>query len=133
MSEWVSLRRGLLAVAGLVVVALFAWWVERLTYQDRGYALMLRCLVIEKGVAVESPRDPIARSADRGWARTSIETNGVTIAVSSSEESAERIVSAYRSVVGDLGARLELRGRNVFLWDRPPSPTQRQNLYDCTY
>lgn len=133
MTEWLSLRRGLLAVAGLVVAALFAWWVETLAQEDQGYALMLRCLVFEKGLVVEPPRDPIARSGDQGWARTTIETNGVTISVSRSGERAERIASAYRRVGGDLGARLELRGRNVFLWDREPSPTQRQNLYDCTY
>jgi hypothetical protein len=133
VSEWIFLRRGLLVVACLVAVALAAWWIETLTYRDRGYVSMLRCLVLEKGVAVESTRDPIARSADQGWARTTIETNGVTIAVSSSGERAERIASAYRRVGGDLGARLELRGRNVFLWDREPSPTQRQNLYECSY
>jgi len=133
VSEWAALRRGLLAVAALVVVALFGWWVDGLSYRDRGYVSMLRCFVLEKGVVVESPRDPIARSADLGWARTTIETNGVTISVASSDERAERIASAYRAVAGDLGARLELRGRNVFLWDRAPSPTQRQNLFDCTY
>jgi hypothetical protein len=62
-----------------------------------------------------------------------IETNHVTVSVASSSERAERIVESYRSVAGELGERLELRGRTVYLWERPPSPTQRQTLFDCTY
>jgi hypothetical protein len=26
-----------------------------------------------------------------------------------------------------------VRGRTVYLWERPPSPTQRQALFNCTY
>ena len=62
-----------------------------------------------------------------------IETNPVTVSVSSTTERAERIVASYRAVGGDLGPRVELRGRTVYLWERPPSPTQRQALFDCTY
>jgi hypothetical protein len=32
-----------------------------------------------------------------------------------------------------VGERLEVRGRTVYLWERPPSPTQRQALFNCTY
>ena len=62
-----------------------------------------------------------------------IETNPVTVAVAGDERAAERLASNYRAVAGDLGPRLELHGRTVYLWQRPPSPTQRQALFDCTY
>ena len=63
-----------------------------------------------------------------------IETNPVTIAVADDEKEAERLARELPSPsAGDLGPRLELRGRTVYLWQRPPSPTQRQALFDCTY
>jgi hypothetical protein len=133
MSEWASLRVGLLGVGLLIVLALAGWGVETATYEDRGYSELRRCLVDEKGAVVDETTDPIAETAELGALRTVIETNGVTVSVASSQERAERIAANYGSVGGDLGERLELRGRTVFLWDRPPSPTQRQTLYDCTY
>ena len=98
-----------------------------------GFEKTLRCLVNEKGAAVTTPRDPIAGSAELGALATVVETNGVTVSVAASETSAERVAAAYRSVGGDLGERLEVRGRTVYLWERPPSPTQRQTVYDCAY
>ena len=62
-----------------------------------------------------------------------IETNPVTVAVAGDERAGRAARSSYRAVAGDLGPRLELRGRTVYLWQRPPSPTQRQALFDCTY
>ena len=132
-ADWSYLRAGFAGVAVLVAAALAGWGVETATYEDRGYSELRRCLVDEKGAAVDETTDPIAESAELGSLRTLIETNGVTVAVASSTARAQRIVANYRSVGGDLGERLELRGRTVFLWDRPPSPTQRQTLYDCTY
>ena len=132
-AEWSYLRAGFAGVAVLVAAALVGWGVETATYEDRGYSELRRCLVDEKGAVVEETTDPIAESAELGSLRTLIETNGVTVAVASSTARAQRIAANYRSVGGDLGERLELRGRTVFLWDRPPSPTQRQTLYDCTY
>jgi hypothetical protein len=133
VSEWAYLRVGLGVVAALVAAALVGWAVQAATYEDPGFEETRRCLVDEKGAAVEETRDPIARSAELGALRTVIETNGVTVAVAASREGADRLASAYRAVAGPLGPRLELRGRTVFLWDRPPSPTQRQALFDCTY
>jgi hypothetical protein len=132
-AEWSYLRAGFAGVAVLVAAALVGWGVETATYEDRGYSELRRCLVDEKGAVVDETTDPIAESAELGALRTLIETNGVTVAVASSAEQAERIMANYRSVGVNLGERLELRGRTVFLWDRPPSPTQRQTLYDCTY
>jgi hypothetical protein len=133
VSEWAYLRAGFLGVAALVVAALVGWGVQAAVYEDPAYEQTRRCLVAEKGAVVEPARDPIARSAELGALRTTVETNGVTISISSAEEGAERIVAAYRSVAGDLGTRIERRGRTVYLWDGPPSPSQRQTLYDCTY
>jgi hypothetical protein len=133
VSEWRYLRVGFLAVAVLVVAALVSWGIQTAIWEDPAFEETRRCLVSEKGIAVEPTRDPIARSAELGALRTAIETNGVTISIASSEEAAERILAAYRSVAGDLGTRLELRGRTVYLWDGEPSPSQRQTLFDCTY
>ncbi len=133
MSEWRYLRAGLAAVGVLVVAALVGWAVQTARYEDPGFESLRRCLVEEKGATVTATRDPIARSAELGALDTVIETNPVTIAVADEEEGAARLVSNYRAVADDLGARLELRGRTVYLWERPPSPTQRQALFDCTY
>ena len=133
MSEWAFLRGGLVAVGLLVVAALVGWAVETARYEDRGFEELERCLVEERGAPIEATRDSIARSAELGALDTVIETNPVTVSVSSTTERAERIVASYRAVGGDLGPRVELRGRTVYLWERPPSPTQRQTLFDCTY
>ena len=133
MSEWRFLRAGLVAVGVLMVAALVGWAVETARYEDPGFCELKRCLVEEKGAPVAATRDPVARSAKLGALDTVIETNPVTVAVAGDETAAQRLVSSYRAVGGDLGPRLELRGRTVYLWQRPPSPTQRQALFDCTY
>jgi len=132
-TEWSYLRVGFAAVALLVVAALVGWGIQTAVWEDPAFEKTQRCLVNEKGAAVEPSRDPIARSAELGAFDTVIETNRVTVSVAGSTEGAERIVAAYRSVGGELGERLELRGRTVYLWERSPSPTQRQTLFDCTY
>jgi cell wall-associated NlpC family hydrolase len=133
VSEWAFLRAGLLAVAALVVAALGGWGAYTVMHQDPGFQQMSKCLVNEKGARLETLRDPIASSAELGALRTVVETNGVTASVAGDESQARRIAADYRSVAGDLGERLELRRRTVYLWDRPPSPTQRQTMFDCTY
>jgi len=133
VSEWAFLRAGLVAVALLIVAALIGWSVQTAVYEDQGFQNVVKCLANEKGATLDTPRDPIAQSAELGALRTVIETNGVTVSVASNANSAERIVAAYQTVAGDLTGRLEQRGRLVYLWDRPASPTQRQTLFDCTY
>lgn len=133
-TEWPYVRGGLFVVATLLAAAVVGWGVYGAVHDETtAYELMTRCLTYEKHVALEQPRDPIARSAELGALRTVIETNGVTVSVSSSPEEVARIVAAYRSVGGELGPRVEQRGGTVYLWDRAPSPTQRQTLFDCTY
>jgi hypothetical protein len=133
MSEWVFLRAGFAAVGVLVAAALLGWAIQTARYEDPGFENLTRCLVDEKGASVEETRDPIARSAELGALDTVIETNPVTISVADDEQEAGRLASSYRAVADDLGPRLELRGRTIYLWQRPPSPTQRQTLFDCTY
>ena len=133
MSEWAFLRAGLVAVVLLIVAALVGWAVQTARYEDPGFRELTRCLTEEKGAPAEPTRDPIARSAELGAVDTVIETNPVTVSVAKDAEAAERIAGNYRSIADDLGARLEVRGRTVYLWEREPSPTQRQALFSCTY
>jgi hypothetical protein len=133
VTEWRFLRAGFAAVGLLVVAALVGWAVQTARYEDPGFRELRRCLVEEKGAPVQETRDPIARSAELGALDTVIETNPVTVAVAGDEQGADRIAANYRAVADDLGPRLELRGRTVYLWEREPSPTQRQALFDCTY
>lgn len=133
-AEWPFLRGGLLVVAALLVAAVAGWRIHDATHDDpTAFELMTICLRYEKHLALEEPRDPVAESAELGAVRTVVETNGVTVAVAASEERALELVRSYRAVAGDLGPRLEQRGSTVYLWDRDPSPTQQQAVYDCTY
>src|SRR5687768_2625895 len=131
--EWPFLRGGLIAVAALAAAALVGWGIQAAVFEDRGFEDTKRCLEFEKHAVIQPTRDPIAGSAELGALDTVIETNGVTVSVAGNAKQARRIAANYRSVGGDLEERLELRGRTVYLWDRPPSPTQRQTLYDCVY
>jgi len=133
VTEWRFLRAGFAAVGVLVAAALVGWAVQTARYEDPGFESLRRCLVENKGATVTATRDPIARSAELGALDTVLETNGVTVSVAGDAKEAERIASNYRAIADDLGQRLELRGRTVYLWERPPSPTQRQALFDCTY
>lgn len=133
MTEWRFLRAGFAAVGVLVVAALVGWAVQTARYEDRGFVELRRCLVEEKGAPIAQTRDPIALSAELGALDTVIETNRVTVSVAGDEKEAGRMAVNYRAVGGELGERLELRGRTVYLWERAPSPTQRQALFDCTY
>jgi hypothetical protein len=131
--EWQWVRAGLLVVAGLVAAALIGWGIRSARYEDVAFQETRRCLVEEKGIAVQPTHDLIARTADLGALDLVVETNPVTVSVASSVEQAERIAAAYRQVGGDLGTRLEVRGRTVYLWEAAPSGTQRQTMYDCGY
>jgi hypothetical protein len=134
VSEWVFLRAGLIAVAVLCVAALADWAVYCAGHEETSAAEKItNCLWNEKALRVENPRDPIAHSAGLGAMRTTIETNGVTIAIAKDRERAERVIAEYRRVADLEPGRLERRGRLVYLWDRPASPTQRQTLFDCEY
>lgn len=133
-SEWAYVRAGLVLAVLLVVGWTLGWLVDD-SMRDEPTALELtvRCLENEKGLPVIlDVRDPIARSAGRGALSTTVEGNPVTVVIGSSSDDAARVERAYRAV-GDVEGRIEQRGHIVYVFERPPSPTQRQGLYDCAY
>ena len=132
--EWAFAVFGVICCAVLAAGTLAGWGLyERLHHETPRIELTQRCLTRERRLTIASgERDPIAASASGGWLVTTVETNNVHISIAGSEREAVRIADAYQAVA-DLGGRLELRGSHVYLWGRPPSPTQRQALYDCEY
>ena len=97
---------------------------------------MRRCLERERGFDVwEPPTGDPSLAADGGAYRSSVGGNVVTFAIAGSEPAAERLLaSSHRALPAPPAPfQLERRGDVVLRWDRAPSPTQRQALYDCTY
>jgi len=133
MTERRAARLGLVGalvvvLAQLVVASAWSLTHDAPTLLD----LTRRCLEREKGLVVEATAgDRVAASAGGGTLRTVVEGGLVTIALATSEAEAESLRAAYAA--GDPGPRLDVRGRYVALWLRPPSPTQRQVTYDCAY
>jgi len=126
-------RLGLVGALVVVLAQLVVASAWSLTHDDPTLLdLTRRCLEREKGLVVEATTgDRVAGSAGGGTLRTVVEGGLVTIALATSEAEAERLRAAYAA--GDPGPRLDVRGRYVALWLRPPSPTQRQVTYDCAY
>jgi hypothetical protein len=87
-----------------------------------------------KGLVATVPAgDPISNAASAGSLRVTVEGSEVIVSLAKSEEEAVRIEGDYRAIGGNLGGRLERRGRSVFLWQGVASPAQRQAMYDCQY
>lgn len=133
--DWPYLRVALAVVAVLAVGEVVAWKVHDWRYPPpTRLESTLRCLESEKGLLVTAPAgDPISATATDGSVRTTVEGNGVIIALAGDEEQARKLERSYHAVGGALSGRLEQRGNNVFLWEGPSSPTQRQTTYDCQY
>jgi hypothetical protein len=133
--EWRYLRVAMVALAVVVLVDVGAWKVRDLgTDAPTRLELSLNCLHGEKGARTVVPAgDPLADSAGDGSLKTTIEGNGVTVALASSEEQAIKIERYYHALADGLEGRLERRGRTVYLWRFRSSPTQRQAMYDCQY
>ena len=133
--EWLYLRIALGVVALIVVADVAGWKVHDLKNpRPTRLELSLRCLRDEKGaVAVTPAGDPVSSLAGGGSLRTTIEGNGVIVALASSQEQAIKIERYYHLVGGALRGRLERRDRAVYLWEGVASPTQRQAMYDCQY
>ena len=133
MTERRAARLGLVGALVVVLAQLVVASAWSLTHDDPTLlALTRRCLEREKGLVVEATTDDsVAASAGGGTLRTVVEGGLVTIALATSEAEAERLRAAYAA--GDPGPRLDVHGRYVALWLRPPSPTQRQVTYDCAY
>jgi hypothetical protein len=133
--EWPAVRFGLLAAVALVALAFVSWAAEAAsTDRPSRLALTLRCLQAEKLLDVDpAERDPIAARASGGALQTRVEDNGVHILLARSGREARRLAEAYARIGGQLTGRLEVRGRVVYLWEGPATPTQRQTVYDCAY
>ena len=133
-AEWRYVRAALSVVALVLAAQAVGWVVYEAVHVPRFRPETERCLRNEKGLEVQPvERDPIAASAAEGGIQLTVEGNGVHIAFAGSRQKAARLVEAYEAVAGDLGTRIEQRGRIVYLWEGLPSPTQRQTLYDCWY
>lgn len=134
MTERRAARIGLVGAIAFVAAQLSVGAAWSLTHDDpTELALTKRCLLREKGLAVEPTiDDPVAASASGGTLRTVIEGNLVTIDVATSEAEVEQLRAGY-AAREDPGSRLDVHGRYVALWLREPSPTQRQVTYDCAY
>jgi hypothetical protein len=133
--EWRWLGLSLLAVALLAVAQLVGWGIRSLVYEEpSAFELMVRCLHNEKGVVVDLDfPDVVARGAGGGAFSAVVETNGVHVSIGRDAGDAERVVARYQNVADHLPGRLLQRGRTVYLFDRPFSPTQLQTLIDCEY
>jgi hypothetical protein len=134
LSERRAALLGVGAALALVVAQLGVGAAWSLTHDDpTELELTRRCLEREKGLVVEpTTGDPVAESAGGGTFRTVVEGNLVTVSVATSAEEVERLRAAYLAG-GDLGSRLDVRGRYVALWRRAPTRSQRQVTYDCAY
>lgn len=130
-----AVRIGLI-VAVAVAVALLAGGgaYAALHRPPSRYDLVTRCLTNEKGIVIETSPfwDDIALSAAAGAFTVTIEENRVTVSLAGSIDETDRLLAAYVGS-GVPRDRLTQRGRLVAIWTRPPSPTQLQTLYDCTY
>jgi hypothetical protein len=125
---------GLGAALALVVTQLTVGAAWSLGHDDpTELDLTRRCLEREKGLRVEETvDDAVAASARGGTVRTIVEGALATVSIASSTAEVERLRAAYVAA-GVVGERIDVHGRYVTLWLRPPSPTQRQGIYDCAY
>ena len=132
--EWRFLVRGFALLVAVLALYTAGWAIWRIAYPPKTkFELTKGCLRNEKGFRIAHVlQDPIASSADEGALETTVQGNDVTLAMTTSERRAEQIASDYRAA-GAPADRLEQRGRAVYLWSQPPSPTQRQAMYDCAY
>lgn len=137
LRERQAVVRSLALVAGLaLLLAAGSLAVSLVDDGEERIESMRRCLERERGFDVSEPPtgDP-SLAADGGAYRSSVDGNVVTFAIAGSQRAAARLVaSSHRALEAPPAPfQLERRGDVVLRWDRPPSPAQRQALYDCTY
>jgi hypothetical protein len=124
-----------LVVVGLLAIQVVAGYVREATSDEPSYLEKVQICLTERATPFDlAVEDPIALSADRGALRTTVEGNGVTVALGSSENDAEGVYTAYSAVLPaeETQARLDRRRKVVFLWDAEPSQAQRDFMYLCT-
>ncbi len=127
-----AVRIALVAVI-LAAAALVTADVVRLaTTEDPSRIEQVRdCHEEQRGVAAFSVvPGSVAEDAELGALRTTVEGNDVTYAIEGSEAEAAALAERARAA-GPV--TVEQRGDVVLIWRDPPSPTQRQAVYDCSY
>jgi hypothetical protein len=95
--------------------------------------LMRRCLEQERGYAVyELPLTSLLAGVGQGGLRTIAEDfNEAEVLIADSEEQAARLArEAQRNPRFEF---VERRFDILYAWRHPPSPTQRQNVIECSY
>lgn len=95
--------------------------------------LMRRCLEVERRYAVyELPLTSLLAGVGQGGVRTIAEDfNEVEVLIADSEEQAARLArEAGRQPRFEF---VERRFDILYAWRHPPSPTQRQNVIECSY
>ncbi len=121
--------RSLAIVVGVLAVLAVGDWVHAtLTSGPSHLDLTRACLGDDRGYYLFAVTDPVALTAKKGALMALIEGNRVSISIAGSSGAAEKLAAAYGQVPSP---QLEVRGDRVYRWDRPPSPTQRQAVYDC--
>jgi hypothetical protein len=122
------------AVASLLVFQVLGGWIRETTSDEPSFLELVQTCLTERDVPFAPVSDDfVALTADRGALRTTVEGNGLTIALGGSERDAQRVYESYASVAaGDVSTRLERRRKVVFLWDEPPSAAQRDFAILCT-
>ena len=91
--EWPFLRVALLAVAVLAAADVVAWKVHDWRHPPpTRLASAVRCFEGEKGLLVTVPAgDPLSATAADGSLRTTVEGNGVIVALAGSDEQARKL------------------------------------------
>ena len=130
-------RPVVLRALAIVVAAVFALAVvDAIAFREEEEArveLVRRCLETERSApTVDVELGSPARAASQGALKALVEGNFVTIGLAASNEEGERLEQAFAAAPPPIGF-IERRGRIVFRWSQPPSPTQLQAVYDCSY
>ena len=124
-----------IVLASLLLVQIVGGMVRQAVSNEPSALERVETCLTERATPFENVvGDPVALSAERGALHTTVEGNGVTIALGGSERDARRVYDAYVSVApsGAAGTTLDLHRRVVLLWDSPPTESQRAFVYLCT-
>jgi hypothetical protein len=131
--RWVTI--GVVLVGSLLAAQAAGGLVREAVTDEPTYLELVQTCLTERDTPFEQVGgDLVAESAERGALRTTVDGNGVTVALGGSERDAARVRAAYASVTTEdvVRTRLEQRRKVVLLWDSPPTAAQRDFIYLCT-
>lgn len=124
-----------MAVASLLCLQVVAGVAREAVSDQRSYLEMVETCLVERDTPFEGVSgDPIAKTAERGSLRASVDGNSVTVSLGGSEDDAQRLHDLYAAVASAdvVETRLDLRRKVVFLWEREPTSAQLEFMYLCT-